>query len=345
MPDRPTDTENLDISSNASMTIDNHGERLVPGESHDRAEAVRHKSSYRFFRAVIAADLDRTGTSAVRILDLGCGVGHGSSTLAEIHGSEVVGIDASPDAVEYARRNYAAPNVAYVAATAEDYLASAEPFDYVVSRHALEHIPNGIELARRFPWTARLMVNVPYREPPQDATGDETNPHHELNDITEADFAGYPGAEFFYEDLRGVTTTTADAANSIICVSSAPGVAPVASSVPLPFPAWQPNALEAIALDWLDERADVHNVIAGHLARIDQLTAAAEAQQRAHDARIGELTAAYEEGSAARDRQIAELREAYESLSRDHEALRDSKAVKAALRLRRWRWMLRRSRA
>lgn len=218
-------------------------------------------SSYTFFKAIIAADSDRIGEDeAVRILDLGCGVGHGSLTLAELPQTEVVGIDASADAIDYARRYYAAPNVTYLATRADTYLEQAAPFDYVVSRHALEHIPDGLELGTKFVSTRRLMVNVPYREQAHGGEQHVKNPHHELNDISETDFAAYPRAEFFYEDLGGVTATTPDSANSIVCISSSPDLEPVASIVPLPFPAWKPNRLEEIALSSIRERAFVENL-------------------------------------------------------------------------------------
>jgi SAM-dependent methyltransferase len=243
-----------------ARSVDNHGERLVPGESHDRDEAIRHKSSYLFFKAIIAADSDRLEAEAVRILDLGCGVGHGSLALADLPRAEVVAIDAGADAIDYARRYYAAPNITYLATRADTYLEQAPPFEYVVSRHALEHIPDGLQLALRFVFTRRLMVNVPYREPAHDAEQHVTNPHHELNDISENDFAAYPHAEFFYEDLRGVTAVTPDGANSIVCVSSSPGLEPVASLVSLPVPPWKPNRLEEIALSSIRERAAVERL-------------------------------------------------------------------------------------
>jgi SAM-dependent methyltransferase len=244
-----------------ARSLDNHGERLVPGESHDRDEAIRHRSSYVFFKAIIAADFDPLADEAVRILDLGCGVGHGALALADLPRADVVAIDASADAIDYARRYYAAPDITYLATRADTYLEQAAQFDYVVSRHALEHIPDGLQLALRFESTRRrLMVNVPYRESAHDAEEHVTNPHHELNDISENDFAAYPHAEFFYEDLRGVTAATPDGANSIVCVSSSPGLEPVASLVSLPVPAWKPNRLEEIALNSIRERAAIERL-------------------------------------------------------------------------------------
>jgi SAM-dependent methyltransferase len=311
--------------------VDNHGERLVPGESHDSAETIRHKSSYAFFRAIIEADLERDGPGRIRILDLGCGVGHGTAMLADIDGAEIVGFDASGSAIAYATEHYAAPNVTYVAAMAEEYQRVAEPFDYVVSRHALEHIPDGLELALSFPCTRRLIVNVPYREPAHDAGGETTNPHHEVNDISEAHFSGYPRAEFFFEDLEGVTTVTPDGAVSIICVSSAPDLPPAASSLTVPIPPWRPSRLEAIALAYRDAQIDLD----GRNREVEAWKQACADLEEAHAARMDELRDAYEELKTAHAAEMAELRSAYDDLARDHQTLRDSKAVRAALGARR----------
>lgn len=223
--------------------IFNDGERLIPGESHDLAETIRHKSSYQFFRAVIEAE--RLPGLPLRILDLGCGVGHGAHALAEIPDAQIVGVDPSVETIGYAAQNYAAPNIEYVHATAEDYVDRDEPFDYVVSRHALEHVDNGLELARRFRFSRRLMINVPYREP-------EGNIHHKLHYIDETSFAAYAGAEFFYEDLLGVTESDPDAlavVNSIVCVLGQVGSPTVRHLLSFPFPAWQPPLLERLAIE------------------------------------------------------------------------------------------------
>lgn len=225
--------------------IFNSGERLIPGESHDLAEIIRHKSSYRFFRHIIDADLQQGPGGKIRILDLGCGVGHGSFSLSDLHGVEIVGLDPSAEAVEYARSNYYAPNISYVVADAEEYLQRGERFDYIVSRHALEHVENGLELARRYNFARRLMINVPYLEP-------EGNIHHKVHAINELSFIGYEGAEFFFEDMQGVTETAPEKlsfANSIVCVLTVDGSAQVVDLLPFPFSAWQPPLQERILIE------------------------------------------------------------------------------------------------
>lgn len=263
--------------------LDNFGERLVPGESHDMDETIRHKSSYRFFEAVIYADRPTNP----RILDLGCGVGHGAKTLSRIPGASIFAVDASEDAIEYAKVHYSADNIEYVAAKADEYLQLGLTFDYVVSRHALEHIPNGLELATRFNYSRRLIVNVPYMEPSSDNGVDLRNPHHELNEISEEHFAQYPNRAFFFEDLAGRTSISPEAANSIICIASTPEMPPV--SINLPFPAWQPNRLEALGLN-SGERVTAAEAISAELilqkdAEISDIRAAlSSAEKRASEA-------------------------------------------------------------
>jgi SAM-dependent methyltransferase len=225
--------------------IFNDGERLIPGESHDLAETVRHKSSYRFFRRIIEEDLQRTPEQTFRILDLGCGVGHGTFDLAKLPNVEIVGIDPSTESIDYARANYAAENISYINADARSFLARHGSFHYVVSRHALEHVDNGLEIARQFSCSRRLIINVPYKEP-------EGNIHHKLHFIDERSFAGYDGAEFFFEDLNGITDTSAtqmEFANSIVCVLTHHRLPKVAEILKFPFASWKPELRERILIE------------------------------------------------------------------------------------------------
>ena len=73
-----------------------------------------------------------------RVLDLGCGTGHLTADIAET-GASVVGIDASSEMVEQARRTY--PDLTIERADARDY-GPDEPFDAVFSNAALHWIPD-----------------------------------------------------------------------------------------------------------------------------------------------------------------------------------------------------------
>ncbi len=90
---------------------------------------------------------------AARVLDLGCGGGHVSFTVAP-HVAEVVAYDLSSDMLravteEAARRGLT--NIVPVQGVAEDLPFAESSFDFVVSRysaHHWQHLPSGLAHAR-----------------------------------------------------------------------------------------------------------------------------------------------------------------------------------------------------
>ena len=79
-----------------------HRERIVPDETEPGIVAL-HLKRYDFARPYCEGKV---------VLDAGCGVGYGTAHLAAC-ARHAVGIDADADAVAYARRRYAAPNVEF----------------------------------------------------------------------------------------------------------------------------------------------------------------------------------------------------------------------------------------
>lgn len=245
------------MSTNSQMldAIFNEGERLVPGETHGRDEVVRHKSSYKLFRDIIESDILRDPSmleAGIKILDIGCGTGHGTFMLGDILGAKIVGIDPSIESIQYAQDNYGAKNIQYVHGDAESYVREARTFDYVVSRHALEHVVDGLNFALKVSCRKRLMVNVPFNE------GDG-NVHHLVHWIKEEHFEAYPNKEFFYEGLDGVTELTRteeNPPNSILCVSSAPDLKPVHELFDFPIEAWRPEFLQSLGIKALESAVE-----------------------------------------------------------------------------------------
>lgn len=239
-----TDTEMLDAIYNA-------GERLVPGETHDRAEIVRHKSSYKLFRDIIESDIRVNPSlieSGITVLDIGCGTGHGTYMLDTILGVKIVGIDPSVESIQYAKDNYGSSNIEYINCDAEAFVSQSKGFDYVVSRHALEHVENGLNFALGIECRRRLMVNVPFNE-------SEGNIHHLVHRIQEEHFDAYPNKEFFYEGLDGVTEiarTEENPPNSIVCISSATDLRPVRTVIEFPVAAWKPEFLQNLGIESLE---------------------------------------------------------------------------------------------
>jgi SAM-dependent methyltransferase len=218
--------------------IYNEGERLIPGVSHGLDEQIRHVSSYEFMLRVIRHDMatrpDRP--HPVRIVDLGCGVGHGCYTLSAVPDSQVTGIDCSIEPLIYARQHYHRRNIVYQQHDLRTYAAEMPEFDYVVSRGVLEHIVGGLQLAVMSRWRARMLIDVPYDE-------NVGNPHHVLHHVLEKDFAEFPDAELFYEDLAGVIydrATKPPRPNMIMCVCSRPDLDKATGLFAYPLPAWAP---------------------------------------------------------------------------------------------------------
>jgi len=221
--------------------IFNDGERLIPGVTHDLAEVIRHRSSYLFFRKVIENDLAnrRRESESIQIVDLGCGVGYGCCILSNIAGVKILGVDHSPESLEYARRHYSRANITYEVGDLIEFIPTMSEFDYVISRGVFEHVPGGLRLALSTKWRNRLLFDVPYDE------SEGKNPYHMLHKICEETFSGFPGVQLFFQDLNGVIYDSQRKPanpNMIMCVCSHPELLRVVSQpITFPFPAWQPK--------------------------------------------------------------------------------------------------------
>ncbi len=219
--------------------IYNNGERLIFGITHDISEDIRHRSSYIFFKNIIIQDLPfiRQNSDHIKIIDLGCGIGHGCKTLSEIEHAQIVGVDSSPDSLKYAQAYYAKDNITFQLVDLIEFIPSMSKFDYVLSRGVFEQIPNGLTLALSTKWNYRLIFDVPYNEP-------AGNPHHVLLGIREEDFAEFPNVELFYQDLDGIIYDVhhkPPKPNMIICVCSRDGLPKVANTFTFPVKAWKPK--------------------------------------------------------------------------------------------------------
>jgi SAM-dependent methyltransferase len=157
-------------------------ERLVPDElapgDVTGGEALRISLE----RYEFAARYARAG----RLLDIACGVGYGTRLLAD-HGAgriEALGVDLSPEAIDYARARYGGERTRFLAA---DAMAFDDParFDTIVSIETIEHLPHPADfvarLVRLLRPGGRLVASVP-TTPSVDA-----NPHH-LHDFSARSF-------------------------------------------------------------------------------------------------------------------------------------------------------------
>jgi len=103
------------------------GERTLPDVPEE---------NYWFRRHLVVYEWIARRVEGLRVLDMACGEGYGSSVLARTAAS-VVGVDANPQAHEHARLRYVTPNLRFARALVERF---GEPADAVVFLQTIEHL-------------------------------------------------------------------------------------------------------------------------------------------------------------------------------------------------------------
>jgi ubiquinone/menaquinone biosynthesis C-methylase UbiE len=98
------------------------------------------------------------------MLDLGCGEGYGSETLARA-ARFVVAADNALEVVAHARARYARPNVAFVVCDAQRLPFKPASFDTVISFEVIEHIPDVRRYLEEIKRVAarRVIISTPNR--------------------------------------------------------------------------------------------------------------------------------------------------------------------------------------
>jgi SAM-dependent methyltransferase len=173
------------------------GERTLPDVPEENYWYRRHLVVYRWIAARCAG---------LRVVDMACGEGYGSAVLAE-RASEVVGVDANPDAHEHARLRYTSPRLRFERCLIEDFEEGA-PWDAIVFLQTVEHVQEPRALLDRF--ASRLSpggvayVSTPNRltlaAPGAQKSG---NPWH-VREYTPAEYRAVLEPSFARVDLLGV---------------------------------------------------------------------------------------------------------------------------------------------
>lgn len=124
----------------------------IPGDYQLRA-ARSANPVQRFWHATKKIVVDRMLPAAVGefVIDAGCGSGVVADHLAQ-SGAEVMGIDANPEAIQFASREFARPNLRFVRGLVDDELVLDRPVDKFYSLEVIEHIyrPQGVAMLRGF---------------------------------------------------------------------------------------------------------------------------------------------------------------------------------------------------
>jgi 2-polyprenyl-3-methyl-5-hydroxy-6-metoxy-1,4-benzoquinol methylase len=108
------------------------GERMIP--------AAPGEISFTYARHAFAYGYAAAWVDGKSVLDVGCGTGYGARLLAD-RARAVTALDQSEEAIAYCRTHYAAPNIDFRIARAEDLNFPAR-FDAGVCFQVIEHLPD-----------------------------------------------------------------------------------------------------------------------------------------------------------------------------------------------------------
>lgn len=115
-----------------------------------------------------------------QVLDAACGAGYGTAALAAV-AQRVVGIDASAEAIAYARERYETANVEFEQMDATRLRLADESLDVVCSFETIEHLQDRdaflAEVVRVLRPGGTLLVSTPQA---RETTLQPANPHHHV---------------------------------------------------------------------------------------------------------------------------------------------------------------------
>ncbi|HEX6180903.1 MAG TPA: class I SAM-dependent methyltransferase [Chitinophagaceae bacterium] len=155
-------------------------ERIVPDEVKEDDAAARlslklHLERYQFACAHLTPGM---------VLDIACGTGYGTWLMATHSRNFCVGVDISPEAIQYANERYAHKDTVFVCDDIMKY-TNDELFMNIVSLETIEHVKDPEEVIMHLSGLllpgGRMIVSVPIT-PSVDA-----NPFH-VNDFTASSF-------------------------------------------------------------------------------------------------------------------------------------------------------------
>jgi len=128
------------------------GERTLPDVPQENYWYQRHVVVYEWAAGRVAGK---------RVVDLACGEGYGAAILAA-SASEVIGVDANPEAYEHARLKYRQPNLRFRRELVEEF---SSPVDVAVFLQTVEHVRDPEAMLHHFATLAaaggEVLVSTP----------------------------------------------------------------------------------------------------------------------------------------------------------------------------------------
>jgi len=165
------------------------GERCIVGKSGELLEK-EHLARYEFALQYV---------DGKKVLDIGCGSGYGVDLIAS-KASEVIGVDISKEAMNYARQHYKRKNITFCVGDAIhlDFLKDRK-FDVIICFEVIEHVANYFqclkEIRRLLKHDGILIISTPNKRYYNPNSEKLVNPFHVI-EFELADFKELLGKYF-----------------------------------------------------------------------------------------------------------------------------------------------------
>jgi SAM-dependent methyltransferase len=169
---------------------DNVDERVLPHSLVNRVRLITHLARYEFADSVLPLEGP--------VLDLGCGTGYGTALVGRRR--EIIGVDRSADAIEYAVVRYTTPTVRFSVEDAVGLPFADSSMSSVVCFEVIEHVPNPEkllhEVRRVLKPMGQLVISTPNADSSMWRDGCPVNPFH-FTEYTAEQFGGLLEASGF----------------------------------------------------------------------------------------------------------------------------------------------------
>lgn len=156
---------------------------------------LEHIARYRFAQKFIKGKT---------VLDAACGTGYGSYYLSQ-RAKKVIGIDISPEAIAFCRKEYHRNNLSFQVGDIETTSFSDNFFDLVVSFETIEHLKHPdkfvSEMHRVLKKNGRFLISTPVKDV-YDRTFLGNNPYH-LHELTVDEFKLLLSSTFSIQGMYG----------------------------------------------------------------------------------------------------------------------------------------------
>ncbi len=221
------------------MQLQDTGERVIEDANSSHSPMfLRHMAAYRFAQTYVQGKL---------VLECGSGSGYGSAFLASQGARQVVGVDVSAEAIQFARGKYAADNLEFRPADITRLDLPDGAFEVVTSFQVIEHVQDDAAFVRQIRRVLKTpgvaLISTPNKQTYSPNTPGPENPFH-VREYYLPQYEELLKPHFDHVDIMGVYHSERAAAlsqkleHTQQMIKGSPFLAAVKKIVPKPIKRW-----------------------------------------------------------------------------------------------------------